>query len=98
MPRALHNESCDSSLAQRPAQMRAGIVQTVHLAAHLEQSIFPPAYLHALRSFCGDVLFRCQPNSHGVAYSPRLEKGASKGGAGQPRVASENSIVGSADI
>src|SRR2546430_3808156 len=78
MPRTLHDESRESSFAQRPAQMGAGIVQTVHLTVHLEQGIFPPSYLDAFRTFRGNVLIRRQPDSHGVAYSPRLEKGVSR--------------------
>src|SRR5438552_19014498 len=76
MPRALHYESRESSLAQRSAQMAAGVVQTVHLAVHFEQGKSPPTYLHTLCTFLGDVLFRRQPNSHEIVYSPRLEKGA----------------------
>src|SRR5437660_12104766 len=76
MPRALHDESRESSFAQRPSQMRAGIVQAIHLAAHLEQGKSPPTYLHTFCTLLGDVLFRRQPNSHEIAYSPRLEKGA----------------------
>src|SRR5437016_10340760 len=76
MPRALHHESRESSLAQRSAQMAAGVVQTIHLAVHLEHGKSPPTYLHAPCTFLGDVLFRRQPNSHEIAYSPRLEKGA----------------------
>src|SRR5438132_2504092 len=76
MPRALHHESRESSLAQRSAQMAAGVVQAVHLAVHLEQGKSPPTHLHTLCTFLGDVLFRRQPNSHEIAYSPRLEKGA----------------------
>src|SRR2546421_9495762 len=78
MPRALHDESRESSFAEGPSQMAAGVVQTVHLAVHLEQGKSPPTYLHTLRTFLGDVLFRRQPNSHEIAYSPRLEKGASR--------------------
>src|SRR5438445_12536627 len=76
MPRALHHESRESSLAQRSAQMGAGVVQTVHLAVHLEQGKSPPTYLHTFRTSLGDVLFRRQPTSHAIAYSPRLENGA----------------------
>src|SRR5256885_13074739 len=83
MPRTLHDESRESSFAQWSAQMGAGIVQTVHLTAHLEQGIFPPAYLHAFHTFRRNVLLRSQPNSHGMGYSPRLEKDASMHGAGQ---------------
>src|SRR5437879_5320314 len=73
---ALHHDCRESSLAQRSAQMGAGVVQTVHLAVHLEQGKSPPTYLHTFRTSLGDVLFRRQPNSHEIAYSPRLEKGA----------------------
>src|SRR2546428_5469618 len=58
--------------------MGTGIVQTVHLTVHLEQGIFPPSYLHAFRAFRGKVLIRRHPDAHVVAYSPRLERGASR--------------------
>src|SRR2546430_6831037 len=94
MPRALHDESRESSFAQRPSQMRAGVVQAVHLAAHLEQGKSPPTYLHTFCTFLGDVLFRRQPNPHEIAYSPRLEKGAPRRAWAWPRVATKISIDG----
>src|SRR2546430_8236754 len=83
MPRALHDESCESSFAQRPAQMRASIVQAVDLAAHLEQRIFPPVDLYALCAFRWNVLLRRQPDPHGITYSPRL-KNSTSGPRGRP--------------
>src|SRR5256885_3058960 len=77
MPRALHDESCESSFAQRPAQMRAGFVQAVQLAAHLEHRIFPPVPPPALCAFRWNVLLRRQPAPHGITSCPRLKNATS---------------------
>src|SRR5207249_8583107 len=65
MPRTLDDGALKSALAQRPTQVGAGIVETVHLPADLEQRVRPLIRRNALRTALRYLALHPQDCAHG---------------------------------
>src|SRR5687767_67983 len=76
MPRALHDESVETTLAEWPTSVRTCIVDAVDLARDPEQRKGPGADRHTRRSALLDVSFRSEVDSHERPTSrPRINLG-----------------------
>src|SRR3989454_11634475 len=65
MPRTLDDGALKSALAQRPTQVGAGIVETIHLPADLEQRVRPLIRRNALRTALRYLALHPQDCAHG---------------------------------
>src|SRR2546422_49292 len=65
VPRALDDGALESALAQRPTQVGARVIETIHLPADLEQRIGPLVRGDALRAALRHLRLHAQGCAHG---------------------------------